>query len=54
MGKPKSKIKVPVKTLDSIVQESNVKRSFGIKIDVEGYELEIIKGAKKNLKKLIL
>jgi FkbM family methyltransferase len=50
-GKPKSKIKVLVKTLDSIVQESNVKGSFGIKIDVEGYELEIIKGAKKTLKK---
>ncbi len=50
-GKPKSKIKVPVKTLDSIVKESNVKGSFGIKIDVEGYELEILKGAKKTLKK---
>tara|TARA_A100001015_G_C15039172_1_gene738399 strand:- start:431 stop:1072 length:642 start_codon:yes stop_codon:yes gene_type:complete len=50
-GKPKSKIKVLVKTLDSIVQESNVKGSIGIKIDVEGYELEIIKGAKKTLKK---
>ena len=50
-GKPKSKIKVTVKTLDSILQKSNVKGSFGIKIDVEGYELEIIKGAKKTLKK---
>lgn len=50
-GKPKSKIKVPVKTLDSIMKMSKVKGSFGIKIDVEGYELEILKGAKKTLKK---
>lgn len=50
-GKPKSKIKVPVKTLDSIMKKSKVKGSLGIKIDVEGYELEILKGAKKTLKK---
>ena len=50
-GTPKAKLEVQIKTLDSIVKSLNTKGSYGIKIDVEGYELEVLKGAKKTLKK---
>ena len=43
---------VPVKPLDSIMQESKFStRKLGLKIDTEGFELEILKGAKQTLKK---
>jgi FkbM family methyltransferase len=42
------KREVPVKTLDSVAKGFD--GPFGIKIDTEGYELEVIKGAKKTLK----
>ena len=50
-GKPKARLKVKVKTLDSIIKKTKTKGSYGIKIDVEGYELEVIKGSKKTLLK---
>ncbi len=40
---------VPVKTLDQIAR--NRKAPFGIKIDTEGYELEVLRGARKALEK---
>ena len=40
---------VPVKSLDMVLKESNLKGSLGIKIDVEGYEMEVLKGASKAL-----
>ncbi|WP_271951961.1 FkbM family methyltransferase [Ruegeria faecimaris] len=40
---------VPVKTLDEIA--SSYKEPFGLKIDTEGFEIEVIKGASEMLKK---
>lgn len=40
--------KVPVKRLDDL--SKGLKGRFGIKIDTEGYELEVIKGATETLK----
>ena len=42
------KIEVPVRTLDDLAK--GAVPPFGIKIDTEGYELEVIKGARKTLK----
>ena len=50
-GKPQFKIKVKTVKLDKLLKQINIKGSCGIKIDVEGFELEVLKGAKKTLKK---
>jgi FkbM family methyltransferase len=50
-GKPVHQIKVIIRTLDSIIKEIKTIGSYGIKIDVEGYELEVLKGASKTLLK---
>lgn len=42
---------VPMMTLDKFIQEKNVKNADFIKIDAEGYERQIIKGAKETIKK---
>ena len=52
-GKPTEKIKVEIKTLDEVIKQTRTKGTYGIKIDVEGYELEVLKGAKKSIRKLI-
>ncbi len=49
-SEPVKKIKIEVKTLDTLVKEVFNYGKIGIKIDTEGYELKIIKGAKKVLK----
>jgi FkbM family methyltransferase len=45
------KVKVKTMTLDSFVKEYNVERVDFIKIDAEGSEREIIKGAKETIKR---
>ena len=47
---PKYKITVPIDTLDNIIQELGIKRIDFIKIDAEGAELDILKGARNALK----
>ncbi len=49
-SEPVKKIKIEVKTLDSIFKKVLNYGRIGLKIDAEGYELKIIKGAKKILK----
>lgn len=46
-------LKTPVKKLDSLVDELNIKKVNMIKIDAEGAELEILKGSEKTLKKTV-
>lgn len=43
-------VEVPVRKLDSLVDELNIKRVDMIKIDAEGAELEILEGAEKTLR----
>jgi FkbM family methyltransferase len=42
---------VPVVTLDSIARGQGVRPPFGLKIDTEGFELEVIRGAREVLMK---
>jgi len=44
---PQSNIIVPVRTLDDLVDTYKINRVHVIKIDVEGSELEVIKGARR-------
>ncbi len=46
-----SYIEVEAKTLDKVVKELNANRVDWIKIDVEGAEVEVLKGLKKTLSK---
>jgi FkbM family methyltransferase len=48
---PTDKREVPVTTLDTLMEEHNLQPPFGLKIDTEGFELEVIKGAPKFLRK---
>lgn len=43
-------IEVPVKRIDDIVRERKLSGPFGLKIDTEGYEIEVMKGAEETLK----
>jgi len=44
-------IKIPVKTLDSFVQENDIKKIDILRMDVEGFEYNIIVGANNVLEK---
>ena len=41
--------KVPVVTLDGVVEQHGLEGPFVIKLDVQGYELEVLKGAVRTL-----
>ena len=43
--------KIQITTLDSFVKKNKIKRIDFIKCDVEGFELNVFKGAKKSLRK---
>ena len=46
-GQPVEKREIPVTTLDLLVEEQKLQPPFGLKIDTEGFELEVIHGAAK-------
>ena len=46
-----NEIKIKVDTLDQITQVKNIKRIDFLKIDTEGFDLEVLKGAEKLLMK---
>ena len=50
-GDPTKRIKIEVKTLDDICKNHKNYGKIGLKLDTEGYELKIIKGAIEVLKK---
>lgn len=50
-GNSGNKIKVPVKKLDDLIYKNNLEAPFFIKIDVEGSEIDVLKGATETLKK---
>ena len=44
--------KTSIKRLDEIIKKSEIKRPSMMKLDVQGYELEVLKGSKKLLKNI--
>jgi len=44
-------IKIPLKTVDNLIEEMNVEKIDLIRMDVEGYELQILEGSKNSIKK---
>ena len=49
-GKTVESIDIPVITLDSFVTQKNIKKIDFIKIDVEGSEIDVLKGASETIK----
>jgi len=48
---PKNVIKVPIKTIDSLVDELGVDKIDFLRMDAEGYEVHILEGATKTIQK---
>lgn len=49
-GDPISRRKIKIVTVDKLINSKNNLGTVGIKIDTEGYELNVVKGAKETLK----
>jgi 3-dehydroquinate dehydratase len=49
-GLPKGSIKVDVDTIDNILKELKISKIDFLKMDIEGAEIEALKGAKETLK----
>jgi FkbM family methyltransferase len=47
---PLEKREIPVTTLDKLTKEHNFQPPFGLKIDTEGFELQVIEGASEFLR----
>ena len=47
-GEPIDKRDIPINTLDDVIKNQDL-GNIGLKIDTEGYELDVIKGSKKTL-----
>ena len=47
------RIKTKIHTMDDYVKEQNLSRLDFIKIDVEGFEWDVLQGGKKQLKKCV-
>jgi len=50
--KTKKIVKISIKRLDEIINKNEIKRPSIMKLDVQGYELEVLKGSKKILKNI--
>ena len=50
-GKGKRKVKVKMETIDNFVHRNHFEKLDFLKIDVEGHEFQVLKGAKKTIKK---
>ncbi len=50
-AKLREKVKVPIRSLDSILPQLGLSQIDAIKIDVEGYEFAVLQGAKETLRK---
>ena len=50
--KTKKIVKMSIKRLDKIIKKKEIKRPSIMKLDVQGYELEVLKGSKKILKNI--
>lgn len=50
-GQKMNTMSVDMRRIDTLVSENALKGPYGIKIDVEGYELEVLKGTVETLKK---
>ncbi|MCX6896556.1 MAG: FkbM family methyltransferase [Verrucomicrobia bacterium] len=43
---PRQTVALPMRTLDGVLQEKNVQAAALLKLDVQGYEIEVLKGAR--------
>lgn len=51
-GQIKARYTVDVITFDDLIDEFNPEGPFGLKIDTEGFEIEVLKGIKKHSKEI--